>query len=63
MSIKQHPGGEHVDIDQLTASNINDDQLDAIRTELKHYRNQGTPAPQTQQNLKRDAPRQESNEA
>ncbi|MFF3976928.1 hypothetical protein [Streptomyces sp. NPDC001828] len=38
MSIAQRPGGEPVDIDQLTASNINDDQLDRIRAELTHYR-------------------------
>ncbi|MEW1659766.1 hypothetical protein [Streptomyces sp. NPDC093707] len=30
--------GERVDVDRLTASTITDDQLDAIRAELQHYR-------------------------
>ncbi|MEU2558471.1 hypothetical protein ABZ626_03850 [Streptomyces longispororuber] len=31
--------GEKVDLDHLTASTITDDHLDALRAELRHYRN------------------------
>ena len=38
MTTSRHCGGEPVDLDQLTASTITDDQLDSIRAELRHYR-------------------------
>ncbi|TXC99042.1 hypothetical protein [Streptomyces sp. ISID311] len=38
MTTWRHRGGEPVDLDQLTASTITDDQLDSIRAELRRYR-------------------------
>ncbi|MCZ4098269.1 hypothetical protein [Streptomyces sp. H39-C1] len=39
MTTSRQYTGERVDLDPLTASTITDNHLDAIRAELRHYRN------------------------